>query len=866
MQRSVRVRRGVAIVWLALAVAMPVGAASAAHGAASAEPPTVLPIPDDFYFSDQWGLFNYGQDVADGRLAGTAGADLHVPEAWTITTGSPEVVVAVVDTGTSYDHPDLAPNIWTNDGETGLDATGGDRRSNGVDDDGNGYVDDWRGWDFVDDDNDPRGPIAGAAEVGAPLQHGTAVAGVIGAVADNGVGIAGVAPRTKLMILRAGTDGGRPGFGSARSAKALAYATQMGARVVNLSYGGPPVFNDGADERAVMDAHPEVLFVAAAGNSGNSVDKTGFTPCTHGLENLLCVAASDPDDGLARWPAEVAEAGDEGSNWGEEVHVAAPGVGIITTAPAQRVVASFGFDDGLAAWNTPAGSAPWRVVDGAGRDGGAALTPPSPPTPAGDSLRMVASPDLSEYADCYLSVWVDTTRSVPREGSLQVRRATRRDGRYLYGAGGLQVSTTNNGMGWTRHVVHLPDSSDGSAWWELFFDTGSAGVPPGMLIDDVEISCSTEDYGPDAYTYTYGTSFATPMVSGVAALAAAVAPTFDGAALRSVIIDGADPSPGLDTIAGGRVNAWRTVVLAGERARAGSTPTTPVGNSPSTSSPGSETTAARRGRALEWPLRAVYRQAPNTRTAGADTDAAVTGDPSDVLPADSPIRKARQRGVPWGLIALATLGVAGVLVARALAPDPRDPLTWLPFTKAAKLARAAKRYRFPAGKKPRLMGRTKAQAHAAQAEPAPPRDPDGGEVIPGSDRDGLPAHPRDPFKFAPDRMPRTVEGTKAQTAAAKANPGARERLLDYEVPGGTDREARDFFEHLTGHRPENLPADPTVRGGAGVRFETPDGRTIIYGPSTGNPAHSKVEIHYTKLKKTSFKTTQVKLTFSGPPD
>ncbi len=256
-------------------------------------------FPDDDLFVYEWGLHSTGQPV--GGSGGAEDADIDAPEAWDVATGAPSVIVAVIDTGVDVAHPDLAPNVRVNGAEVA---------GNGVDDDGNGFVDDIRGWDFVDGD----------ASTDDPDGHGTHVAGTIAAAGDDGTGVAGVAWRASLLPLRAlGPDGGL----TSDAIRAYAYAAAAGARVVNLSYGGPA---RSRAERDALASHGEVLFVAAAGNEGVDNDATPSYPCAYDLDNVVCVAASDRSDGLADF-----------SNRGlRSVDLAAPGVNIASTYPGGR--------------------------------------------------------------------------------------------------------------------------------------------------------------------------------------------------------------------------------------------------------------------------------------------------------------------------------------------------------------------------------------------------------------------------------------------------------------------------------------------------------------------------------------------------
>lgn len=264
--------------------------------------------PNDEYRSDLWAMHNLGQS------GGTSNADINAPEAWQISTGSQNVVIGVIDTGIDYTHPDLQNNIWSNPGETGLDGAGHDRATNGIDDDNNGYVDDVRGWDFVNGDNDPKDDNG----------HGTHVSGTIGAEGNNSVGVVGVNWHVRLMPLKFLNSSGQ---GTTTDAiNAILYASKFkdssGANIVRItsnSWGG------GKRSSALQDAitNSGALFVAAAGNSGsNQVDY----PAGYSSANIISVAATDHNDNLATFS-------NYSSNW---VDLGAPGVNIISTYPGNQ--------------------------------------------------------------------------------------------------------------------------------------------------------------------------------------------------------------------------------------------------------------------------------------------------------------------------------------------------------------------------------------------------------------------------------------------------------------------------------------------------------------------------------------------------
>jgi len=275
-------------------------------------------IPNDPLFSQQWSLRNLGQAAPS---VGTRGADINVVPAWDITTGSRDIVVAVIDTGLDLIHPELSQNVWTNSGEIPGD---------GIDNDGDGFVDDVHGWDWSTDQPVPL-DVDG---------HGTIVAGIIGATGDNGAQIAGVNWRVSIMPLKVFDAGG--GAISTNIVNAVRYAVDHGARIINASYGsigsaigGTRDFDQAEYEAFRYAEDAGVLVVAAACNTepyGNSNDDLSHTcvPASYPLGNIIAVGSSNNNDAMASF-----------SNYGvQSVDLVAPGVDVITTIPSFKTIDS----------------------------------------------------------------------------------------------------------------------------------------------------------------------------------------------------------------------------------------------------------------------------------------------------------------------------------------------------------------------------------------------------------------------------------------------------------------------------------------------------------------------------------------------
>jgi thermitase len=446
-------------------------------------------VPNDPRYGQLWGL-----------------ARIKAPAAWNITTGRSSVTVGVVDSGIATDHLDLAANVVP-------------------------------GHDFVDGDNDPR-DFNG---------HGTHVAGTIGARGGNGRGVVGVDWQVGLMPVRV-LDGNGSGS-NANVTAGLAYACTHGASVVNASLGG------GAYSRAMRDAIaacPSTLFVFAAGNNGGNNDSSPHFPCNYGaapdnLPNVICVAATDANDGLADF-----------SNYGHSVDLAAPGVGIASTRPAYDTLATDGFES-FGGWTSyqvsgyPFGQSPVHA------NGlySATDSPAGPYQPTSETWLYRTAPmaSLAGRVGCRLfySLRLDTQLNHDFFDVLGSTSAfSNYSGNEWSGStGGLFVGLSTDvsafdGAATFFPALRLRSDSDGT-------------VGDGGYVDDLSLRClraAAEDYATIS-----GTSMASPHVAGVAALVKAAHPEFTVAQVKAAILGGADPLASLTgkVATGGRLDACRAL-------------------------------------------------------------------------------------------------------------------------------------------------------------------------------------------------------------------------------------------------------------------------------------------------------------------
>jgi subtilisin family serine protease len=500
--------------------------------------------PNDPLFGQLWGLRNPGGSVGVGGFPlPHAGADIDVLGAWLRTVGTPSTVVAVIDSGYHFGHPDLAPVAWTNAGEIA---------GNGQDDEANGYVDDRHGYDFVGADADAPVPDADPTDDDyVSGGHGVHVAGTVGAKGDNGVGIVGVAQDVRLMPLRVCSFRALGDGRCLHSAMiaAINYAGANGARAANISIGG------NAFSQAMVNAiaaNSETLFVISAGNDRMDAETIPPYPCAYqptedadppvsdAVDNVVCVAATDQADRLAGF-----------SNYGAvSVDLGAPGTETLSADVASNLYSETFEADGF--------DARWAAT---GPDGGFARSATGRLT----SFGKVDSPNaVVQSTSAPVALPAGFGGCTYRQQRTGVAAA---GGAYTYAIlldGEVVFESdpdADSGEASSGPIAGL--SAGGSV---RIRHTHSSGADPivgnGVWVDDLRLRCF-EAPGSTAATFGFkqGTSMAAPHVTGVAALLFSQRPGAAVTEVRQALLGRVDPLPALadKTVTGGRLNASRAV-------------------------------------------------------------------------------------------------------------------------------------------------------------------------------------------------------------------------------------------------------------------------------------------------------------------
>lgn len=559
-------------------------------------------IPDDPLYGQLWGLSNPGiAPGVQGFPNPLAGADIGVLSAWNQTVGTPSTVMAILDTGHRFAHPDLAGVTWDNPADP----------PGGGDNDLNGIADDSHGADFVGDSADS--PTTDGDPTDDNMLdggHGIHVAGTAGAAGNDGIGITGVAQDVRIMPLRVCSYSDIAGATRCPNSSLIAainYAGSHGARVANLSLGGTSY------NQAIVDAlaaNPQTLFVISAGNDAEDNELTPHYPCNYRpdvdaagtVDNVICVAATNQADQLAAF-----------SDWGSvSVDLGAPGTETLSAYPVRnRYTETFSVDDFATKWTaTEANGGFARTNETPLTSFGMADTPGTAPT--ANTTRestSVAFTLPSGLGSCKFA----QRRQLSVGAGNEYRYAVLLDGAPVF----QSAAVTASGLISTVPIPEL--DAGGDVQIRQRYAVGSSPSPTnGVWLDDFQLSCYESLADTTSYAYLQGTSMAAPHVTGAAALIFSLEPTTTVTEARNLLLDNVDPVPALagKTVTGGRLDIGAVLDSFDQDA-----PAAPLLTATAPASPANDNAPLVRGSAEAASELAIYANA-NCNGSPASTGAA----------------------------------------------------------------------------------------------------------------------------------------------------------------------------------------------------------------------------------------------------
>lgn len=470
--------------------------------------------PNDPLYAEQWGLKNTGQTTPHFPSGGTTGADIGTEDAWDVTTGSEEVVIAVIGGGVDYLHEDLVANMW---------------------DDGSGHC----GYDFVYDTNDPMDDSG----------HGTRCAGVIAAAGDNDIGITGVCWNAQIMALKIIDADGQ--YSVSDEIAAIEYAVTHGADILSCSYGG----SDFSVSEKEAFGNSGLLAVCSAGNAGDNTDTDPHYPASLDCPNIIAVAATAPDDTLA-----IFESG--ASNYGAtSVDLGAPGLDI-SCAICDVEYGEMGetvFSDDMSTTSN------WFERDFTGNNRSVwhldTTTYTSPPSSAASGSigsfwnQFIITKD-------YVSLEGLSHPGMKYNWSVSTRIGYSQANMNIWQEGNSypsQISLTQGTTGGFKEINHDLDSFVGK---KILIGFGvlcnAAPFGSGLWVDDVQVGQLEASERISRYEYFSGTSMSAAMVSGAAGLVIAAHPDYTWQEVKAELLENTDRVPALTgkCVTGGRLNAY----------------------------------------------------------------------------------------------------------------------------------------------------------------------------------------------------------------------------------------------------------------------------------------------------------------------